>query len=173
MTITTRVFHCPASSSSASSSSSTSSYPFIFHPHLTSWHLQSISDLKKEQEDSDDECTFLSSNKKGNLKKCTFLSSSKKGDSKKEQEDSDDKCAFLSSSKKGDSKRTICIDDNDDKDESILGPYTQSQKASVKDNLKIVKEESGEEKKSFKIKGLKPQSKRQHSSRRLPWHDQC
>lgn len=81
---------------------------------------------------------------------------------KKEEEDSDDECTFLSSNKniamKGDPKQAICID-NDDNDESTSGLSTRPQKASFEDNLTIVKDESDDEKKSLKIKGLKPQSK--------------
>ncbi|KAG4268220.1 hypothetical protein FPRO04_12560 [Fusarium proliferatum] len=81
---------------------------------------------------------------------------------KKEEEDSDDERTFLSSNKnivmKGDPKQAICID-NDDNDESTSGPSTRPQKASFKDNLNIVKDESDDEKKNLKIKELKPQSK--------------
>ncbi|PNP81668.1 hypothetical protein FNYG_04694 [Fusarium nygamai] len=77
---------------------------------------------------------------------------------KKEEEDSDDECTFLSSNKKDVSKQAICIDDDDDDDESISGPSTQPQKVSVEDNLTIVKDESDDEKKNFKTKGLKPQN---------------
>ncbi|KAF5629815.1 RIS1-like protein [Fusarium sp. NRRL 25303] len=80
---------------------------------------------------------------------------------KKEAEDSDDECTFLSSNKntamKGDSKQAIDIDDDVDDYESISGPSTQPQKASVKENLTIVKEESDEDKKSLMMKELKPQ----------------
>ncbi|KAF5973402.1 DNA repair RAD5 [Fusarium coicis] len=82
---------------------------------------------------------------------------------KKEEDDSKDECAFLFSNKteamKGDPYQAIYIDDDDDGDETISGLFTRPQEMSGKDNLTIVKEESDEEQKSFKIKGLKPQSK--------------
>ncbi|KAF5582047.1 DNA repair RAD5 [Fusarium pseudocircinatum] len=81
---------------------------------------------------------------------------------KKGEYDSNDECAFLFSNKteasKDGPKQAICIDD-DDGDKSISGLFTRPRETSVNDNLKIVKEESDEEKESFKIKGLKPQSK--------------
>ncbi|KAF4444630.1 DNA repair RAD5 [Fusarium acutatum] len=84
---------------------------------------------------------------------------------KKEENDSDDQYTFLFSSNteamKDDQKQAICIDDDDDDDddESISGLFTRPREASGNDNLNIVKEESDEEKESFKIKGLKLQSK--------------
>ncbi|KAG9498634.1 hypothetical protein J7337_009444 [Fusarium musae] len=82
---------------------------------------------------------------------------------KKEEDDSNNECAFLFPNKteamKGGPNQVICIDDDNDGDESISGLFTRPQEMSGKDNLTIVKEESDEEKKSFKIKGLKPQRK--------------
>ncbi|CCT71110.1 related to protein RIS1 [Fusarium fujikuroi IMI 58289] len=79
---------------------------------------------------------------------------------KKEEEDSDDECTFLSSTKniamKGDPKQAICIGDDD---ETTSGPSTRPQKASFKDNLTIVKDESDDEKETFKMKELEPPSK--------------
>ncbi|KAF5610438.1 DNA repair RAD5 [Fusarium subglutinans] len=86
---------------------------------------------------------------------------------KKEEYDSNDEYTFLSSSKteakKGDPHQAIFIDDDDDGDdddkESISGLFTRPRQTSGNDNLNIVKEESDEEKESFKKKRLKPQSK--------------
>ncbi|QGI97716.1 hypothetical protein CEK26_010785 [Fusarium fujikuroi] len=81
---------------------------------------------------------------------------------KKEEEDSDDECTFLSSTKniamKGDPKQAICIDDDSDDDETTSGPSTRPQKASFKDNLTIVKDESDDEKETFKTKTMKLQN---------------
>ncbi|KAF4495906.1 DNA repair RAD5 [Fusarium agapanthi] len=83
---------------------------------------------------------------------------------KKEEYDSDDEYTFLSSSKteaiRGDLYQAILIDDddNDDDDESISGLFTRPREASGNDSLTIVKDESDEEKKSIKMKGLKTQS---------------
>ncbi|VZH97238.1 unnamed protein product [Fusarium fujikuroi] len=81
---------------------------------------------------------------------------------KKEEEDSNDEFTFLSSNKNAATKanpdQAIYIDDDSDGDESISGPSTQPQKASFKDNLTIVKDESDDEKQNFKTKTMKLQN---------------
>ncbi|CVL00828.1 related to protein RIS1 [Fusarium mangiferae] len=91
---------------------------------------------------------------------------------KKEEEDSGDECTFLSSNKTVTTKdipnQAIYIDDDGDGDESISGPSAKPQKASFKDNLTIVKDESDEDKKSFMMKSLKP-----HSNKIITVEDFC
>ncbi|KAG5819816.1 hypothetical protein H9Q74_003989 [Fusarium xylarioides] len=88
--------------------------------------------IKREEEDSNDECTLPFSSKtgamKGNLKQAICIDDEDEDGNeasqrpiKKEEEDSDDECTFLSSSKNtamnDDPKQAICIDDDDDDDD--------------------------------------------------------